>query len=133
MLMFEQNDLPLKFDLKSGYHHLDIFEVHQAYLGFAWELQGKTRYFVFTVLPFGLSSACYAFTKPLRPLIGYWRGQGLRVVLCLDNGIVAVKDTERVVSKQIQDDLSKAGFVVNEGKSQWTPVKKLVWLGFEID
>jgi len=23
--------------------------------------------------------------------------------------------------------------VVNEAKSQWTPVKKLVWLGFEID
>jgi len=130
--MFEQNDLPLKFDLKSGYHHLDIFEVYQAYLGFAWELQGKTRYSNFSVLPFGLSSACYAFTKLLRPLIGYWRCQGLRVVLYLDDGIAAVKGTEWGVSKQIQDDLSKAWFVVNEAKCQWTPVKKLVWLGFEI-
>ena len=33
----------MKFDLKSGYHHLDIFEAHQTYLGFTWELQGKTR------------------------------------------------------------------------------------------
>ena len=135
MLMLEKGDLLIKFDLKSGYHHLDIFVAHQVYLGFAWELQGKTRYFVFTVLPFGLSSACYAFTKLLRPLIGYWRGQGIRVVLYLDDGIVAIKDTELAgsVSKQIRDDLSKAGFVVNEAKSLWTPMKKLVWLGFEID
>ena len=83
------------------------------------------------MLPFGLSSACYAFTKLLRPLIGYWRGQGLRVVLYLDDGIVAVKDTElagRVV-RQIQDDLSKVGLVVNEAKSQWTPVKKTSLVG----
>jgi len=54
--MFENSDFLIKLDLKLGYHHLDIFEAHQAYLGFAWELQGETRYFVFTVLPFGLSS-----------------------------------------------------------------------------
>ena len=76
--------------------------MHQAY---SWELQGKTRYFVFTVLPFGLSSACHAFTKLLRLLIGYLRGQGIRVVLYLDDGIVAVKGTELGVSKQIQDNL----------------------------
>ena len=37
------------------------------------------------------------------------------------------------MSSQIRDDLGKAGFVVNEAKFQWAPVKKLVWLGFEID
>jgi len=36
MLMFEKDDYLIKFDLKSGYHHLDIFEVHQTYLGFSW-------------------------------------------------------------------------------------------------
>jgi hypothetical protein len=25
-----------KFDLKSGYHHLDIFSEHQSYFGFSW-------------------------------------------------------------------------------------------------
>ena len=64
-LMFEKGDFLMKFDLKSGYHHLDIFEAHQAYLGFTWELKGNLKYFVFTVLPFGLSSACYPFTKLL--------------------------------------------------------------------
>jgi len=61
--------------------------------------------------------------------------QGLRVALYLDDGTVPVKGVELAerVSGQIRDDLSKVGFVVNEAKFQWIPVKKLVWLGFEID
>ena len=61
--MFQKGDFLFKFDLKSGYHHVDIYEPHQRYLGFAWEVKGIVTFFVFTVLPFGLSSACYAFTN----------------------------------------------------------------------
>ena len=74
LLMFQKDDLLFKFDLKSDYHHVDIYKPHQKYLGFAWETEEKINYFVFAVLPFGLLSACYAFTKLLRPLIRYWRG-----------------------------------------------------------
>ena len=35
MLMLNKNDFLFKFDLKSGYHHLDIFKPHQSYLGFS--------------------------------------------------------------------------------------------------
>jgi len=53
----------------------------------------------------------------------------------LDDGIVAVngEDLAKTVSIQIRNDLGKAGFVVNEAKSQWALVKQLVWLGFKID
>ena len=63
LLMFTEDYFLFKFDLKSGYHHLDIFEPHQTYLGFAWETDGQQHFYVFTVLPFGLSTACYVFTK----------------------------------------------------------------------
>ena len=53
-----------KFDLKSGYHRIDICQPQQQFLGFHWALGGaKNRYFCFAVLPFGLSSALYLFTK----------------------------------------------------------------------
>ena len=134
-LMFEKDDHLIKFDLKSGYHHLDIFEAHQTYLGFSWPVNRIPRYFIFTVLPFGLATACYAFTKLLRPLVRFWRGQGLRVVLYLDDGILAVNGLELAAqaSRQVQQDLAKASLIVNEFKSQWQPVRKLTWLGFEID
>ena len=135
MLLFDKEDFLLKFDLKSGYHHLDIFEPHQSFLGFSWGLDNERKYFVFTVLPFGLASACYVFTKLMRPLIRHWRGQGIRVVLYLDDGIAAIKGRENAtkVSKQIQSDLVTAGFIVNEAKLQWSPTRSIVWLGFQID
>ena len=133
--MFTREDYLFKFDLKSGYHHLDIFEPHQKYLGFAWEVDNNTSYFVFTVMPFCLYTACYAFAKFMRPLVKYWRGRGLCTVLYLDDGIVAVRGKESADREtyQVRQDLAKAGLIANEAKSQWTPVKKLIWLGFEIE
>ena len=60
-----------KFDLKSENHYVDIFDEHQTYLGFSWEINQQRHYFVFTVLPFGLSTAPFVFTNVVRPLIKY--------------------------------------------------------------
>ena len=37
MLLFEKGDFLFSFDLKSGYHHIDIAEAHFKYLGVSWE------------------------------------------------------------------------------------------------
>ena len=50
---FEKDSFCFKFDLSKGYHHINIFPGHQTFLGFS--IKGK--YYCFTVLPFGLSSA----------------------------------------------------------------------------
>ena len=69
--IFSRNCFVFSFDLKSGYHHVDIFVEHRKYLAFSWDFgTGHARYFQFTVLPFGLSSAPFIFTKLLRPLHG---------------------------------------------------------------
>lgn len=41
LLMFQKGDFLIKFDLKSGYYHVDIYESHQRYvlrvfLGIGW-------------------------------------------------------------------------------------------------
>ena len=51
------------FDLKSGYHHVDIHTDCWPYLGFSQVVQKVCRFYMFTVLPFGLSTARYVFTK----------------------------------------------------------------------
>ena len=71
-LMFEPNKYLFKFDLKSGYHHVDIYPDHFQFLGFQWEERGVPSNYVFTVLPFGLSTACYVFTKLMRLLVRFW-------------------------------------------------------------
>ena len=66
--LFRQNDCMITFDFKSGYH-VDINVDSWPYLVFSWQTSGDyRRYFMFRVLPFGLSTACYVFTKLLRPL-----------------------------------------------------------------
>jgi len=62
---------------------------------------------VFKVLPFGLSTACYLFTKLMRPLVRYWRGRGLKAIVYLDDGIIAVKGEEKVKveSSKVKQDL----------------------------
>ena len=123
------------FDLKAGYHHVDIHEEYWQYLGFAWDNEGAPKYYVFVVLPFGLATVCYLFTKLLRPLTKYWRGQGLRVIIYLDDGIVSINGKEAAgrASQQVRGDLQRAGLIEHTDKCIWTPTQCLNWLGFDID
>jgi len=85
-------------------------------------------------LPFGLSSACYLFTKLLRPLIRLWRGRGLKAIVYLDDSAVAVKGKDKAAHESaiVREDLECAGFVVNIDKSQWIPSQEIEWLEFTI-
>jgi len=39
-LMFEADEYLFKFDLKSGYHYVDVHPEYHKFLGFQWELKG---------------------------------------------------------------------------------------------
>ena len=85
---FQKGAFMISFDLKSSYHHIDICPDHQTFLGFAWKFSGDTEFrynFIFTVLPFGLASAPFIFTKCLKPLERR-RIHGISVALFLDDG-----------------------------------------------
>ena len=53
---FKKGDSMFSFDLKSGYHHYEIFHEHVKFEGFSWDFGNGTRYFSFQVLPFGLAT-----------------------------------------------------------------------------
>ena len=124
-----------KFDLKSGYHHVDVFEEHQTYLGFSWKIDNIVKFFVFTVLPFGLSTAPFVFTKVVRPLVKYWRFNSIKIACFLDDGLGIGNTFERALEDSIfvLNSLTKAGFNINSEKSVWQPTKVLTWLGIEVD
>ena len=76
------------FDLKSAYHHIDICEEHRDFLSFKWpSSDGVMKFYEFKVLPFGLTSAPYVFSKVVRQLVKYWRGRGDLILMYLDDGI----------------------------------------------
>ena len=130
---FTKGSYMFSFDLKSGYHHVEISQEYQTYLGFSWEASdsGDEIFYVFTVLPFGLSTAPYVFTKLLKPLEKHWRLQGISLAIFLDDGWGTVQDREdcRATALAIRNDLGSAGFIVNDEKSVWEPTQVLNWLG----
>jgi hypothetical protein len=105
------------FDLRSGYHHIDIHPAYQKYLGFEWE----GAYYDYTSCPFGLSVSGLIFSKVLRELVKRWRSSGIAIVLYLDNGFItsdSVEDTERAV-QIVRQDLIDSGFIINvEGERE---------------
>ena len=77
--LFKRGDWFIKFDYVSGYHHVEIYPEHTNFLGCSWIVNGTRKFFKFTVLPFGLSTGPYVFSKIQRALVKHWRGKGLRI------------------------------------------------------
>ncbi|VDI05545.1 Hypothetical predicted protein [Mytilus galloprovincialis] len=130
--IFHQHDFLYGYDLNSAYHHIEIVELHREYLGFAWEIDGANRYFVFNVLPFGLATAGYIFTKVLREVVKYFRSKGKQIIMFLDDGLGGGKDFEscQKSSQFVKFHLQKLGFLIAHKKCVWDPCQKLKWLGF---
>ena len=102
------------------------------YLGFSWLENNITNYYTFTSLPFGLSSACFIFTKIVRPLVKFWRSKGVLIVVYLDDGLGFADSEEscNYMSGKVLTDLLSVGFLPNYEKSVWKPQRSLEWLGF---
>ncbi|VDI70148.1 Hypothetical predicted protein [Mytilus galloprovincialis] len=80
----------------AGYHHIDIFAPHQKYFGFSWKFEGMEKYYVFTVLPLGLKSSGYVFTKVLLPFVAHWWRKSIKIVVYLDDGLGLADDTSEL-------------------------------------
>lgn len=129
LLYIKKGDWMFKFDIHSAYHHVDIFEAHTQYLGFAWKIDGKIKYFRFVVLPFGIRTAPFLFSKITRALVKKWRRK--RVIMYLDDGF-GCHDNEIMTQKiadEVKLDLINSGFVPKVEKSMWRSVQCLQWLG----
>ena len=133
--LFQKGDWFFKFDYTSGYHHLEIFPAHTAFLGCSQAVGGNRRFYMFTVLPFCLSTGPYIFTKVQRALTKHWRSQGICIFTYLDDGAGADSSFSEVqeISDLVRQDVRRSGFVANDAKSVWTPVQSGELLGFILD
>ena len=134
--MLNKGDYFMTFNLTSGYHHIEIHPEHHKFLGFEWTFKNSpTRYFQFCVLPFGLASACYVFTKILWLFTKRWRGRGIKAITHIDGEIAASRSFKitKFVSELVRHDLFSAGFVINSEKSNFNPTTKGKCLGTVIN
>ena len=58
--LFQNDNYMFSFDLKSGYHYVEIYEPHRCYLGFQWFFEGRAQFFCIycTAIWFGHCMLC---------------------------------------------------------------------------
>ena len=83
--------------------------------------------FFFSVLPFGLGSAPYIFTKIMRTHVKFWRKQGIAIAVYLDHGIGADNDYKNYLENLsiVKQILILSGFIIDDEKSNLFPSKCL--------
>jgi hypothetical protein len=93
------------------------------------------KYFRFTVLPFGLATGPYIFTKVMRPLVKHWRAAAHKIIVYLDDGMGASHSFSSCLNQatRVRSDVISSGFVPNVEKCIWFPTQRLTWLGLDWD
>ena len=129
--MVRQDSWMGSIDLKDAYYSVPIREDQRCYLRFRW----GNRLFQFKVLPNGLACAPRIFTKLLKPVFASLRERGLECFPYIDDSFVIAddKDTCQYALTELKDLLERLGFVVHPVKSELTPKRSLVFLGFNLD
>jgi hypothetical protein len=113
--LIRQGDWLTKIDLKDAYLHVPIHPADRRFLAFHW----KGRSYQFRVLPFGLATAPWIFTRLMKIVTHRLRTQGMRLASYLDDVCLISSSREaalregELVTKTIQE----FGFLVNWKKS----------------
>ncbi|KZS05450.1 Uncharacterized protein APZ42_031346 [Daphnia magna] len=122
-----QNDWMGKLDLKVAYLTMLVHKDCRRFLQFIWE----GLIYQFNCLAFGLSSAPWAFTKILKPVVTLLRQQGIRLIVYLDGIIFLNSDREKLVEHidRVKNLFELLGFVINEEKYRTTPTQLIEFSG----
>ncbi len=103
----EKSDQSVSYDLNSGYYHVGLHPVTQRFVGI--KLEGV--YYVYTSLPFELSTAPWVFSKVMREIVMFWRRRGIRVLPYLAELFFPKRGVRacRLMEIIIEGDCFKAG------------------------
>lgn len=120
-----------KLDLKDAYFLIKIHRESRKYLRFFWE----GILYEFNVLPFGLSTAPYIFTKIMKPVVKLLRAGGLISTIYLDDLLLLGQTHQEclqniTITKKL---LTALGFIINNEKSILIPSTSCKFLGYIID
>ena len=125
--IIDPGDYLVSLDLSDAYLHVPIHPDHRKYLRFIF--QGK--HYQWKVLPFGISTAPWLFTRVTKPLVAYLHSRGINFHMYLDDCLITHRDP--VVLKLHLDFalrvLGQLGWLVNLEKSDLTPSRDMIYLG----
>lgn len=129
--LMSRNCYMATIDIKDSYHFIKIHPESRKYLRFEWD----NKLYEYNVLPFGLSTAPYVFTKVTKPIVKLLRSGGYMSTIYLDDLNLIGNSYQEcaqnvIITKKL---LCSLGFIINEEKSMLTPSKTCKYLGYVLD
>lgn len=99
-----------KIDLKDAYFAVQNHVSSRKYLRFQFD----NVLYKFQAMPFGLSYAPYVFTKILRPVVSFFRRQGITCVVYIDDWLLISDSMEESlrVTELVSHTLQQLGFTI---------------------
>ena len=118
-------------DLREAYYAIPLHKEDRKFICFQW----NNKFFEFTCLPFGLSSAPWIYTKTLRPIFADFHEKGFSGFGYIDDSFIIAETYEESIhaTKYLCDSFSKLGFRVHPNKSKLFPSHTLTFLGYVLD
>lgn len=116
-----------RIDISQAYFHVPIAESHRQLLRLVYDKELLQM----TSLPFGLSSAPHTFAVITNWVAETLRARGMRVVVYLDDFLLASQDRARLSSQTTEavQLLQFLGWQVNHNKCVTTPSQEIEFLG----
>lgn len=121
-LEVQRGERLLSFDIKAGYRHFRLHDAMRPYVLFHYD----GRVYASVALPFGWSMSPYWFTRLLKPMVGWLRQNGFRVLAYLDDFLVGLRTALPataseclVASEVIQALLDSLGITRHPTKGCW--------------
>lgn len=129
--IISKNSYLCTVDLKDAYFLIKINKDDRKFLRF----QFMDSIYEFNVLPFGLNTAPYVFTKIMKPVIKLLRTCGYLSTIYLDDICLIGSDYQACyrnlnITRRL---LNSLGFIINNEKSSFIPSQTCKFLGFIID
>ena len=90
--LINPGDYMINIDLTDAYLSVPIHQESQKLLRFIWQ----NKSYQFKAMPFGLNVAPRVFTKLLKPVVAWLRGQGIRLIIYLDDILIMASSVEMV-------------------------------------
>lgn len=119
------------WDLKSGYYHIFLHPSFRKYMGF----RVGALVFRYKVPAFGLSQACFLFTKLMNEPAKVLRSRGVPISDYIDDGITAAATFARCLLQAVSSArlLAALGAFLGLPKCKLNPDQIQKWLGFLVD
>jgi hypothetical protein len=116
------------WDLSNGFQHINVHAAYQRFLGFQW----RRKFYQWKVLPFGLATSPFIFTKVVRQVMKILRAQSMTIFSYVDDFLLIAPSQQQCAEQTAQAMalLDCLGWSVNLAKSSLLPEPEKEFLGF---